>query len=142
MMLGMRWTGVDTTTAIDVAGTGHNGSFGTTDDVASITTVTDAAVHIICVAPAQNDQTSITATGYSTAQEMSANQRRASALYKSITSAGATGTVTVTFTSSDVANDFSFALRPVAAAAGQPTSKRLGGVQYVGLNSTPQGQVW
>lgn len=120
MMTGLRWTGVDTTTPEDVTGSGHNSSFGLTDDVPSITTVTDNAVHIIFAAPAIGDQVSITAVGYATAQEMSADSRRATALYKTITPAGGTGIVTVVFTNADICNDFSLALRPITTPPVNP----------------------
>lgn len=120
---GLVWTGVDTTTAFDVTGSGQTGSFATSIAVNSITTSTANAVHVIFCDAMTGDQGSFTATGYTQAALCSSSNKRSWSGYKLIAAAGATGSVTVNGTAADQFVAYSLALKPASGGAASIPNK-------------------
>lgn len=111
---GMTFTGVDSTTPIDVvAGAWDEDNFAALQ-MASVTTATDLALHVLATYHS-NGNAGAAITGY-TRYFASEGSGREVVYVKEISPAGSTGANTVDFGTEYYCHGLSFALRPVAAA--------------------------
>lgn len=133
-----RWSGVDTTTPLDVAGVVGTAT-GTSVTAPSMTTVNDGAMLIYSVGVHASTSADITTpAGYTQVANSTGTGRRLVVFDKSQTTAGATGTQAFDQTSAVALEMFAIgiALRPGAGGGGGGTSPTLVS-RIVGIPTSP-----
>jgi hypothetical protein len=139
VLRGQVWSGNHATTPIDVVGSASSAIFvanGGTFVANGVTTTVADVVATILVADSNANATNLAATGFTDFGLTAGASKRIWGLYKTYTSAGATGNVTVTVTGQlDWSTSIMFGIRPVASSAqdtpelyGRPDGRR-GAVQ-------------
>lgn len=108
---GTTWTGVNTSTPIDVAGASWQEANFSALTVTGVTTATDNAMHLV-VAYNSHSNSASALTGYTL---IFGDGQKEALWYKLITPAGATGDKTVDLGTEFWCQGFGLALRPVAA---------------------------
>lgn len=138
-MLGLTYSGCVTSgDPFEAVATGSVG-FSSTITVPTITTLTDNAWWVSYVASHADNGNAAQWTPPSGHTE-DGDRDQAGAGHKLIATAGATGTANWTAVNSDNSVGVSLSLKPAGATAGQPTTKRFGGVQFfAGRGPAQQG---
>lgn len=117
---GMEISGADTTTPIDVVGTQQQQSFDNTPTVLGLTTVTDAAWHMLSFGHAIPQD--VTATSGYTIPSGWATAVHVMPQYKEIATAGATGNLDLAIDAGTSGSGYTrgFAIRPATGGGGIP----------------------
>jgi len=118
---GLTLSGVDSTTPVDVAGSGWDSASYAALTITGITTVTDAALHMLFSFNSDNGQTTTALTGYS--RQLGASSAMGT-WTKEVATAGATGSQTVDHGTEFVMRGFGAAWKP-SGGGGGPRKQRL-----------------
>lgn len=112
------FSGVDNATPVDATGTTSTNSSAVTLTANAVTVLAANAYHLIAFSPLQGN--TISATGFTVADNSPPSFQQAGLLYKSLSATGSTGTVTCTVagtTASQALAAIPFALRPTGVAS-------------------------
>ena len=139
--------GQDTSTPIDVTTTTATGS-STNPDPPSITPTSNDCMILAMSGSGVNDTTPGTITSYTTASNATRaddNPMSVALAYRLLSGGAGSGENPAAWSgwSTGAWVSATVAIRPAAAAAGQPTVKRMGGVKYVsGFRFNQGGNLW